>query len=137
MALKIRHVADDENTSIEEIVNILSQDGSVSARLLKVVNSPLCPSNILIDDMHMAVTRMGIRLVRDLVMKLAMKQTYQSTSVIMEKQFRAACKASVETAVICKMMAVPLGISREQALLVVLIHNIGSLPILLHAELVK
>lgn len=134
VALKIRDVADDENTTIEEIVNILGQDGSMSARLLKVVNSPLYPSNTSIDEIHMAVTRMGIRLVRDLVMNLAMKQMYQPTSEIMEKHFRAAWNASVETAAICKMMASPLGLNKEKALLAGLIHNIGSLPILLHAE---
>ncbi len=136
VALKIRDAAEDENTTTQQIVDIISQDGSMSARLLKVVNSPLYPSRIIIDDLNMAVTRMGIRQVRDLVTNLAMKQMYQPTSAVMEKQFRNAWDTSVEVAAICQMMAVSAvkDIKKEQALLAGLIHNIGSLPILLIAE---
>lgn len=136
VALKIRDVAEDENTTTQQIVDILAQDASMSARLLQVVNSPLYPSRIKIDDLHMAVTRMGIRLVRDLVMNLAMKQMYQPTSTMMEHQFRKAWGTSVEAAAICQMMAMTVisGIKKEQALLAGLIHNIGSLPVLLIAE---
>ena len=136
VALKIRDVVENEDTTIEEIVDILSQDSSMSARLLKVVNSPLYPSTMPIDDLHIAVTRLGMRLVRDLVMNLAMKQMYQPTSVIMEHQFRKAWATSVEVAAICQMMSLSVlkGIRKEQALLAGLIHNIGVLPILLKAE---
>ncbi len=136
VALKVRDVAEDENTSTQQVVDILSQDASMSARLLQVVNSPLYPSRIVIDDLHMAVTRMGIRQVRDLVMNLAMKQMYQPTTAVMEHQFRKAWGMSVEVASICQMMAMTVvkDIRKEQALLGGLIHNIGSLPILLIAE---
>jgi len=136
VALEIRDVAENENTTTQQIVDIISQDSSMSARLLKVVNSPLYPSRIKIDDLNMAVTRMGIRQVRDLVTNLAMKQMYQPTSAIMEKHFRGAWDTSVEVAAICQMMASSAvkGIKKEQALLAGLIHNIGSLPILLVVE---
>ena len=136
VALKVRDVAEDEDATTQQMVDILSQDGSMSARLLQVVNSPLYPSCIVIDDLQMAVTRMGIRQVRDLVMNLAMKQMYQPTSAVMEQQFRKAWGTSVEAAAICQMMAVTVvkDIRKEQALLAGLIHNIGSLPILLIAE---
>ncbi len=136
VALKVRDIAEDEDTTAQQVVDILSQDGSMSARLLQVVNSPLYPSRIAIDDLQMAVTRMGIRQVRDLVMNLAMKQMYQPTSAVMDQQFRKAWSTSVEAAAICQMMAVTVvkGIRKEQALLAGLIHNIGSLPILLIAE---
>ncbi len=136
VALKVRDVAEDENATTQQVVDILSQDASMSARLLQVVNSPLYPSRIAIDDLHMAVTRMGIRQVRDLVMNLAMKQMYQPTSAVMEAQFRTAWGTSVEVAAICQMMAMTVvrDIRKEQALLAGLIHNIGSLPILLVAE---
>ena len=136
VALKIRDVVENENTTIEEIVNILSQDGAMTARLLKVVNSPLYPSRMPIDDIHLAVTRLGMRLVRDLVMNLAMRQMYQPTSASMERQFRKAWSTSVDVASIAQMMSVSViqGIRKERALLAGLIHNIGLLPILLKAE---
>ena len=111
VALKIREVAEDNNTTTEEIADILSQDGALSARLLKVVNSPLYRGRNPIDDLHMAVTRMGGQLVRDLITNLAMKNMYQPTSVMMETQFRKAWSASVEIAAICQMVTVSSGYS--------------------------
>jgi len=136
VALRIRDVAENEDTTTGDIADILSQDGALSARLLKIVNSPLYRTRVPIDDLHMAVTRMGCNLVRDLVTNLAMKQMYQPTSVMMEKQFREAWKTSVDIASICQMMAATMevGVRKEQALLAGLLHNIGLLPILLMAE---
>ena len=135
VALKIRDVVEDENSTTEHVADILGQDAALSVRLLKVVNSPLYRSRSPIDDLHRAVTRMGGKLVRDIVINLAMKQMFQPTSEVMDKQFRSAWNNSVNTAAICQMMSrtVP-GIRKEQALLAGLIHNIGSLPIMLLAE---
>jgi len=135
VALKIRESVENENTSAQQIAENLTQDASLSARLIQVANSPLYRSRTPIDDLQMAVTRLGIRMVRDLVVSLAMKQIYQATSDVLDEQFRNCWNTSVEVAAICRMMAstVP-GISAEQALLAGLIHNIGSLPILVMAE---
>jgi HD-like signal output (HDOD) protein len=135
VALEIRAIVECENTTTEQIAEVLSQDSSLSARLLKVVNSPLYRTRNPVDDLHMAVTRMGTQKVRDLVINLAMKQMFQPTSEVMEKQFRSAWNTSVEVAAISQMMSASIdGIRKEQALLAGLIHNIGSLPILLLAE---
>ncbi|MFV9614439.1 MAG: HDOD domain-containing protein, partial [Gammaproteobacteria bacterium] len=135
VALKIRDAVESDDTTAEQIANALTQDGSLSARLIKVVNSPLYRSRNPIDDLQMAVTRLGLRLVRDLVMNLAMKQMFQSTSAVLDKKFREVWNTSVDVAAICQMMSVSMnGISREQALLAGLVHNIGTLPILMIAE---
>ena len=135
VALKIRDEVESEDSTAEQIANALSQDGSLSARLIQVVNSPLYRPRNPIDDLQMAVTRLGIRLVRDLVMNLAMKQMFQSTSAVLDKKFRSVWNTSVDVAAICQMMSVSMNdISKEQALLAGLVHNIGTLPILMIAE---
>lgn len=135
VALKIREAVESENTSAQQVAEILTQDASLSARLIQVSNSPLYRSRTPIEDLQMAVTRLGIRLVKDLVISLAMKQIYQATSDVLDEHFRKIWNTSVEVAAICRMLAstVP-GINPEQALLAGLIHNIGSLPILVMAE---
>lgn len=135
VALKIRDVAEDENSTTQQVADILCQDGSLSARLLKVANSPLYRSRVPIDDLHTAITRLGIKLVRDVVINLAMKQIYQPTSVAMEAHFRQTWNNSINVAALSQMMSTTVpGIKKEKALLAGLIHNIGSLPILLLAE---
>lgn len=135
VALKIRDAVESENTSAQQIADTLTQDASLSARLIQVSNSPLYRSRNPIEDLQMAVTRLGIRMVRDLVISLAMKQIYQATSDVLDDHFRRSWNTAVEVAAICRMLATTVpGINPEQALLAGLIHNIGALPILVKAE---
>jgi len=135
VALKIREVVDSENASAQQIADTLTQDAALAARLIQVANSPLYRTRNPIEDLQMAVTRMGIRIVRDLVISLAMKQIFQATSDVLDEKFHSIWNTSVTMAAICRMMsaAIP-GMNSEQALLAGLIHNIGALPILVLAE---
>ncbi len=135
VALKIREAVENENSSAQQVAEILTQDASLSARLIQVSNSPLYRSRTPIEDLQMAVTRLGIRMVKDLVVSLAMKQIYQATSDVLDEHFRSTWNTSVEVAAICRMLATTVpGMNPEQALLAGLIHNIGALPILVMAE---
>jgi HD-like signal output (HDOD) protein len=135
VALKIREAVESDNTSAQQIAETLTQDASLSARLIQVSNSPLYRSRNPIEDLQMAVTRLGIRMVKDLVISLAMKQIFQATSDVLDEHFRKCWNTAVEVAAICRMLATTVpGINPEQALLAGLIHNIGALPILVKAE---
>ena len=135
VALKIRDAVENENSTAQDISDALAQDASLAARLVKVANSPLYRTRNPIEDLQMAVTRLGIRIVRDLVVGLAMKQVFQATSDALDVHSRKAWSKSVDAAAISRMMAtlVP-GLNPEQALLAGLIHNIGALPVLVLAE---
>ena len=135
VALKIRDAVERESSTAKDIADALAQDASLAARLLKVANSPLYRTRNPIEDLQMAVTRLGIRIVRDLVVGLAMKQIFQATSDALDVHSRNVWFKSVDTAAISRMMAtlVP-GINPEQALLAGLIHNVGALPVLVLAE---
>ena len=82
----------------------------------------------------MAVTRLGTRVVRDLVICLAMKQIFQPSSKLLDRQFRELWATSVEVAAISRLIAVKTALNPEQALIAGLIHNIGALPVLQMAE---
>ena len=135
VALKIRDAVERESSTAKDIADALAQDASLAARLLKVANSPLYRTRNPIEDLQMAVTRLGIRIVRDLVVGLAMKQIFQATSDALDVHSRNIWSKSIDTAAISRMMAtlVP-GINPEQALLAGLIHNVGALPVLVLAE---
>jgi len=135
VALKIRDAVDSEASSAQDIAEMMRQDASLSARLIQVANSPLYRTRNPVDDLQMAVTRLGIRLVRNLVSTLAMKQIFQATSDELDRYFRDIWNTAVEVASISRMLAAAVpGISAEQALLAGLIHNIGALPILVMAD---
>lgn len=135
VALKIRQAVESEEKSAQQIAEILTQDASLAARLLQLANSPLYRARAKIDNLQLAITRLGTRVVRDLVITLAMKQIFQASSDSLDKQFRELWSTSVEVAAICRMLATrQKSLDPEQALLAGLIHNIGALPILRLAE---
>ncbi len=135
VALNIRNAVDKEHSSAQQIAEILTQDAALAARLLQLANSPLYRARSEIDNLQMAVTRLGTRIVRDLVITLAMRQIYQARSDALNQQFKALWTTSVEVAAICRTLATTQPtLNPEQALLAGLIHNIGALPILQLAE---
>jgi len=135
VAMKIHKAVDNDNNSAQQIAEILSQDAALSTRLLQLANSPLYRARSEIDNLHMAITRLGIRIVRDLVMALAIKQVFHSKSKQLHQHFETVWKRSVEVASICRLLASDqTSLEPEQALLAGLIHNVGALPILKMAE---
>jgi HD-like signal output (HDOD) protein len=135
IALQVRDVAEDVTSSITDLTAILSRDAALSARMVKVANSPLIRASVLVSDLNTAVSRLGIDLTSNLAMGLAMEQMFQATSDIVDKRMRACWSKSVEIAASSQVLARHFtDLQPEQALLAGLTHQIGKLPILAFAE---
>lgn len=131
VALRVRDAVESENTSAAEIAEMVTQDPALAARLLQVANSPLYRARNPIDNVQMAITRMGIKLVKNLVISLAMKQIFQATSHDLDETFRELWNDSLEVAAMARVFSEDAdGLEPEQAMLAGLVHNIGALPIL-------
>lgn len=135
VALKVRDAVEQDNVTAHQIADMVATDAALSARLLQVANSPLYRGRVPIESIQMAVTRLGYRLVRSLVVSLAMQQMFQATSDALDVRLRRMWEQSVEIAAICRVLSQNLPqLDKEQAMLAGLIHNIGALPILTWAE---
>lgn len=131
VALQVRDAVEDENTTSARIADIVAKDPALSARLLQVANSPLYRGRTEVDNLAMAVNRLGLKLVRSLVVSLAMKQMFQATSDHLDKAFRTVWDECLQVAAICRVLSKGLGtLAPEQAMLAGLVHRIGVLPIL-------
>lgn len=135
VALKVRDAVEKEMSSANEIASIIASDAALSARLLQVANSPLYRGRVTIDNLQMAVARLGVRLVRSLVVSLIMQQIFQATNDLLDAKFHKIWEESVQIAAFSRVLSNNLShLDREQAMLAGLIHNIGALPILAMAE---
>ena len=135
VALRVRDVVDDENASASQIAEIIAQDAALSARLLQVANSPLYRGRQEIDRLSMVVSRLGNKLVRNLVTSQVMKQMFQATNDMVDKRLRDVWEHSVQVAAIARALAANTpGVMPDQAMLAGLLHDIGTLPILYRAE---
>jgi len=135
VAIKVRDAVEKENSTAKVVSDIIITDAALSARLLQVANSPLYRGRMQIDSVQMAVTRLGVRLVRSLVVSLIMQQIFQATNDLLDKKFRQVWEESVQIAALSRVLAGGLDhLDKDQAMLGGLIHNIGALPVLAMAE---
>ncbi|MCW1936401.1 MULTISPECIES: HDOD domain-containing protein [Pseudomonas] len=135
VALRVREAAEDPDVGIPQISKVIGNDAALTARIIKVVNSPLLRSNKEITDLQMAVSRLGINYTCNLATGLAMEQMFQATSDVVDRKMREVWNKSTEIAGICHVLCRHYTrLMPDQATLAGLVHQIGVLPILTYAE---
>ena len=135
VALKVREVADDPDADIEKLTLVIGNDAALSARIIRVANSPLLRASRAIEDLRTALMRLGIQYTCNIATGLAMEQMFQATSDLVDMRMREVWSRSSEVAgishVLCKHYT---RLRPDQATLAGLVHKIGVLPILTYAE---
>lgn len=135
VALKVREAAENPDIGIPQISKVIGNDAALTARIIKVVNSPLLRTNREITDLQMAVSRLGINYTCNLATGLAMEQMFQATSDVVDRKMREVWNKSTEIAGICHVLCKHYTrLPADQATLAGLVHQIGVLPILTYAE---
>lgn len=135
VALRVREAAEDPNISIPVLSKVIGNDAALTARVIKVVNSPLLRTNKEITDLNMAISRLGINYTSNLATGLAMEQMFQATSDVIDNKMRDVWNKSTEIAGICHVLCRHFTrLMPDQATLAGLVHQIGILPILTYAE---
>ena len=135
VALRIKAECEKEDSSAQMIANVISQDPALSVRLLQVANSAIYRTHITTDNIQMAISKLGLKLVRDLIISLSMKQLYKASNDVIAERFHELWITSTKTAAIAHLLASRHEhLDAQKAMLAGLIHNIGALPIILMAE---
>ena len=142
MVLKINELINDDESTLQSIANVIQFEPGLSARLLNIANSPGLRSSMEISSLQTALSRLGIVMVRDLVMALNIKDLFKSTDVSINDRLSKILKHSQEVACIgsCIAKHKRLSFLPETVLLAGIIHEIGQLPIIklleFHPELI-
>ena len=135
VALRVREAAEDPDVSIPMLAKVIGNDTALTARIIKVVNSPLLRTNREINDLQMAISRLGINYTSNLATGLAMEQMFQATTDVVDRKMREVWNKSTEIAAISHVLCRNFTrLPADQATLAGLVHQIGVLPILTYAE---
>ncbi|MBK80175.1 MAG: histidine kinase [Gammaproteobacteria bacterium] len=135
VALRIRDEAENPNVSALSLAKVIAEDPGLSGRMIKVANSPMYRGAQTIEDLNMAISRVGVEFASNLATGMAMEQMFQATSDVIDRKLRqiwnhASAVAGI-SAVLARRFA---GLRPDQASLAGLTHVIGVLPILSWAE---
>ncbi len=135
VALQVRDAAENENANVDTLCRVLQNDTALSARIIKVTNSPLMRTSQTITDLRTAVSRLGLQYTANLAMGLAMEQMFQATNDTIDELLRENWQRNTEVAgishVLCRHYT---SLKPDQATLAGLVHRIGALPVLTFAE---
>jgi len=135
VALKVRDVAENPNSDLNSLAAEIGNDAAITARVIKVANSPLLRGSNEIQDLKMALSRLGMEYTANLATGLAMEQMFQATTDIVDKRLREVWTRSSEIAGICHVLCKHrTHLKPDKATLAGLVHPIGILPILTFAE---
>lgn len=135
VALQVREAAEDPNIDVIKLSDVIRKDTALTARIIKVVNSPLLRAGREISDVKDAIGRLGINYTSNLATGLAMEQMFQATSDAVDRKMRETWTKSTEIAGICYVLCKHYTkLKPDRAMLAGLVHLIGVLPILSYAE---
>ena len=135
VALKVREVSSNPDVDVTTLAKVIENDPAISARIIKVTNSPLLRASRPIEDLKMAVSRLGINYTTNLATSLAMQQMFQATSDVVDRRMREVWSHSAEVSGIAHVLARHYTkLKPDQATLAGVVHQIGVLPILTYAE---
>ena len=127
VALRIARMVEDPSSSATDIGREISHDAALTARLLRIANSPALGHPGKIATISRAITVLGVRQVRDLTVGLTAIRTFEGISnelVTMESFWRH----SFQCAVAAGQVAARRGRSPDDSPFVAgLLHDIGQL----------
>lgn len=136
VALRVRKLVEDPKSTTSQISKVLSTDPALSSTIIKVANSAIFSGLPQIDNVNAAVNRLGLALIRNMVTCAVMKALYQPRmSATVKRLMAAQWKHSTRVAAYSHALTKPFPhLRKDQAMLAGLIHDIGSLPIIMRAE---
>lgn len=137
VVLKIRKLLEDENCDFERLSRAISMDPVLVSRLFVFANSAFYNrANVEIGTLDGAIGRLGIEVVRNTAMSMAMKQLYTSekhshASKYLRAVWARGMKLSSMSFAIAKRLP---QLNDETAFLCGLMHEVGKLYIITKAE---
>ena len=135
VALKINQAFQDENLDIKKIAEIIQTDPMISARAVQVANSAMYAASQPVQTIARAVQRIGLRAMRAIVMSVTLRNLYTPKSPLIKKRMQVYYQHSIRVGVICNVLTKKIkGLDPEQAFLAGLLHDIGTVPILIRAD---
>ncbi len=123
IVLKLSKMAEDPDTTTEQMGKVISKDHILAAKLLKLVNSAFYGFPQRISSLNSAIILLGFSVIKSLIISASIFE-------VMESQDIELWEHSLGSAVVCSVLAKRLGVKDpEEVSTAGLIHDIGKVAI--------
>jgi HD-like signal output (HDOD) protein len=141
VAMKVRDTVADPDSNLNQISSLISHDAALSARMIRIANTAHFSRAVKVESLQAAVTRIGMRQIKNIVMALAMEQLFVSENEFIANYLAKSWQQSTDVAAhAMALFATYKAHNKHTSLqvdtltLTALLHNIGVLPILTEAD---
>ncbi|WIH06296.1 GGDEF domain-containing protein [Xanthomonas translucens pv. graminis] len=130
IALRIIDLAQDPDVDLATAADTIAMDMALSARMLRIANSPLYASRRRIDNLGQALTMLGLNAALSLALGFSMVQSLRSDTVSSDLQERI-WRRSVLSALASRLLGQAMGMRKhEELMLAGLLQDMGALALL-------
>ncbi|WP_367154158.1 HDOD domain-containing protein [Methylomonas sp. HYX-M1] len=135
VSVKIRRAINEPTANSNKIARVVQTDPSITARLIKISNSPLYRGRRKIESCPEALTRLGLKAAQDIITVFALKAVFNAKTAVIRRKMQELWSHSSHVAAISAVLAhkTP-GFDPDRAMLAGLVHDIGIVPILAYAD---
>jgi putative nucleotidyltransferase with HDIG domain len=126
VALRVMEVANDPKSGARELKEVMESDASLSARVLRSVNSSAYATRSKITNLQQAIAYLGIRQVRNLAMAASVSELFKKEEKIGPYDRRELWRHLVSVGICARLVAMQRGLANfEDIFLSGLLHDIG------------
>ena len=130
IALQIIELAQDPDADLATAARVIAMDPALSARLLRVANSPLYAGRRRVETLAQATTMLGLNATLSLALGFSLARGLRATDGAAAEQERL-WKRSVLSALAARLLGEHAGLERlEDLMLAGLLQDIGALALL-------
>jgi HD-like signal output (HDOD) protein len=136
IAVRVRRVLSDPNSSIEQVVRVVGSEPALAARLLRISNSAsLNRSGKAVTDLRTAINRIGYNMVRSASISFSMAQIRNSNKLAgLEHHLNDLWQRSTLVAAFAYVLARKCTkVNPDEAMLTGMMHGIGKLYVFTRA----
>ncbi len=134
IVLRYRNIVSGD-ADVRRIKALIQTDPALTALLMKVSNSAIYRATKPIATIEDAIVRIGLKALQNFVIGFAMRKMFKTKSPHIKKQMENLWAHSTEVAAIAYVLAKKIGkFNPDQAMLLGLLHDVGTLPVLSYAE---
>lgn len=123
-AVKLHQIMSNPNCDVRQILSVLSEDTQMVGRILNLMQSPMYGGAAKILSLPQALSRLGLRGLRDVVFQVALE-----SKVFRNKAYQTFLDRlqthSVACAHLAKLVCTQLGLDSDHAFLCGLMHDVG------------
>ncbi|WP_017445223.1 HDOD domain-containing protein [Gayadomonas joobiniege] len=141
LAIRIRNTAEQEDVNLHQLADVISQDPALATRMIKIANGALMGRAVRVTTLYQAVTRIGLRQIKNISVSLVMEQLFVSKNKLVQKKMQRNWNNTVHVTAAAMVVfkhyqnrTKNTDLNIDVLTLAGVIHNIGVLPIIKEAE---